>query len=376
MRKCKILYFATEDWFFCSHFLDRAVAALSAGYKVTVVTRVRKHGGLIKSLGLKLVPIDLDRRSANPWLEVKLIRKLVRVYRTERPDIVHHVALKPIIYGTLAARAAGIRNIINAPVGMGFALSSDSWRARLVGPLIMFAFKILMNPRGSLVIVENPDDRALLIGRGIADPGRIRLIRGAGVDLDRFSASPERAGVPLVVLPARMLWDKGVREFVDAARRLRAVGANARFALVGGADGGSPATISDEQMRGWVEGGDVEWWGYREDMAEVLRSAHVVCLPSYREGLPKVLIEAAASARPIVTTEVPGCREVVKHRENGLLVPPRDSAALAHALRILIENPDLRRRMGARGRQIAEEEFAIARVVAETQVVYRELLAQ
>ena len=371
----KILFFVTEDWFFCSHFLDRAIAAKNAGYEVCVVTRVQRHGDQIESRDLKLIPLELRRRAINPWREFRLIRQLVQICRVELPDIVHHVALKPIVYGTIAARAARVKAIVNAPVGMGYVFSSREWKARLVRPLVILSYRRLMNPGRSIVIVENPDDQRMLVGLGVADREHTRLIRGAGVNLDVFTAKEEPQGIPIVVLAARMLWDKGVGEFVRAAGRLRSAGIAARFVLVGNTDLGNPAAIPKSQLKAWQTSGDVEWWGHRDDMPDVFAQAHIVCLPSYREGLPKVLIEAAACGRAIVATDVPGCREIVRDGENGYLVPARNAVALAAALKKLILDNSLRRRMGRQGRKIAEDEFSVEKVNHETLSVYRSLLS-
>lgn len=371
----KILYFVTEDWFFCSHFIDRALAAKQAGYEVGVITRVCAHGEAIRSAGLKLIPLDMSRRGKNLWRELGVIRRLLRIYWAERPNLVHHFALKPILYGTLAARLAGVKTIINAPVGMGYAFSSRQWKARLIRPFVIWGYKWLMNPPGSRVVLENPDDERLLIGLRIVNAGHTSVIRGAGVDPQRFGVSPEPEGVALVVLAARMLWDKGVGEFVEAARILAAASIAARFVLVGDADLANPTAIPESQLATWQAAGIVEWWGHRDDMPKVLSQANIVCLPSYREGLPKVLIEAAACGRAIVATDVPGCREIVRHGESGLLVPARDAQALSEALKRLILDASERQRMGRRGREIAVAEFSVEKVAHETLALYRSLLA-
>ncbi len=223
-------------------------------------------------------------------------------------------------------------------------------------------------------IVQNPDDAAVLTAWGVPD-GQVRLIRGAGVDTQHYTPRPEAGGIPLVLLPARLLWDKGVGEFIEAARRIRAAGLPARFVLAGAPDLANPASVSEATVKAWVDEGVVEWWGHRDDMPETFGASAIVCLPSYREGLPKSLLEAAACGRPIVTTDVPGCREVVLDGDNGYLVPARDVPSLVLALTRLIGDPEQRRLMGERGRLRAEAEFSQQRVCAETLAVYRELLS-
>jgi glycosyltransferase involved in cell wall biosynthesis len=242
-------------------------------------------------------------------------------------------------------------------------------------PFVVQAYRLALSGRASRVILQNPDDAAFLRRLGVlGDESRVAIIRGSGVEMQDYPARPEPAGEPLVILPARMLWDKGVGEFVAAATLLRSRSVKARFALVGDADGANPAAIPESQLRLWQAEGIVEWWGFRDDMADVLASAHIVCLPSYREGLPKVLIEAACCGRPVVATDVPGCREIVRNDDNGLLVPLRDVEGLANALERLIRDGALREQMGARGRQRVREEFRAQRVVEETLAVYREVL--
>jgi glycosyltransferase involved in cell wall biosynthesis len=369
LNRPKLLYFVTEDWYFSSHRLPLAVAAREAGFDVVVVTRVREHGGVIRRAGLSLIPFEMSRRGMNPFGELGALARLTALYRREKPDLVHHVAMKPVLYGTLAARLASVPRVVNALAGMGWLFTSTNLMARLLKPLVRLTFRILLRPTN--VIVQNPDDAALMAGLGV---GNVHLIRGAGVDTRIFHPAPSPAGDLVVMLASRMLWDKGVGEFVEAAGMLREMGASARFVLVGERDPANPSAIPESRLQEWEAKGIVEWWGKRDDMAEVIHQAHVVCLPSYREGLPKVLLEAAASGLPLVATDVPGCREIVRNEENGLLVPARDATALAAALRRLIEDRELRCRMGARGREIVETEFSVEKVVSETLAVYGELL--
>lgn len=374
MNKPHLLFLVTEDWYFCSHRLPLAVAAKNAGFEVSVATRVTDHGKLIEEAGLRLIPLRLSRRSKHPLKEARLIADLVRIYRRERPDIVHQVAMKPVIYGSLAAHLTGVRGVVNALAGLGFLFTSDKPSARLLRPMVETAFRWLLNRPNCRTILQNPDDMHLLTHDKVLEAERIRLIRGSGVDLAKFTTSPEPEGPPLVVLPARMLWDKGVGEFVETARQLHGEGTQARFVLVGHSDTENPSAIPEAQLQDWQRSGLIEWWGHRGDMHQVFRKCHIVCLPSYREGLPKALLEAAASGRPIVTTDVPGCREVVRHDDNGLRVPRGDSSALASALRRLIGDAVLRRTLGARGRARAEAEFSLNSVIDQTLTLYREML--
>jgi len=368
----KLLFLVTEDWYFASHRLPLAVAAKQVGFEVAVACRVGRDRSRIEASGIRVLPLaKLRRESANPLSVLAAISEIMTLYRRERPDIVHHVALKPVLLGSVAARLAGLPRMVNAVAGLGWLFTSRSLGARLLGQLIAQVFRLLLN-RGQ-VIVQNPDDQNFLQRLGVhAD--HLHLIRGAGVDIHAFAPRPEPEDRPLVILASRLLWNKGVGEFVDAARELHKQGIQARFALVGEPDYANPAAISKSQLAEWQCEGAVEWWGRRDDMPRVMAQTNVVCLPSYREGLPKVLIEAAAAGRPIVTTDAPGCREIVRDGENGLLVPVKSVEPLAAALRRLIEEPELRARMGQRGREIAVAEFSMQKVNTETLAVYQDLL--
>lgn len=371
MSSCpKLLFVVTEDWYFVSHRLALAVAAKKEGFDVAVATRVGEHDETIRAAGIRLIPFSLSRRRGNPLREVAA---LMRLYCRERLDIVHHVALKPVLYGALAARLAGVPHVVNAVAGLGWLFTSTKGMMRLVRPAVRWILAWLLNARGSLTIVQNPDDRALLIDAHLPVT-RLRLIRGAGVDTTSFHPVPEPSGSVCIVLATRMLWDKGVGEFVEAARLLTQAGVKARFVLVGNPDPGNPTSVPLATLRAWHGDNGLEWWGRRDNMQDVFRSAHIACLPSYREGLPKVLLEAAACGLPIVTTDAPGCREIVRSGDNGLLIPVRDAQALAQALRILIDDENLRAKMGRRAREIVLAEFSQEQVIAETLAVYQELI--
>jgi len=373
----KLLFLVTEDWYFCSHRLPLAVAARTDGFEVVVATRVNQDQARIAAAGLRLIPLTWSRRGFNPFMELGVLWKLIRIYRREKPDVVHHVAIKPVLYGSLAAWFGSVPGIVNALGGLGFIFSSETRMARTLRPLAKAAFRMLLNVGRSLLIVQHLDDQRLLVEGGMIDGSRVRIIRGAGVVINEFVPRPEPAGVPLVMLAARLLWDKGVGEFVEAARNLLQQGVQARFVIVGQGDPENPASIPDSQLKNWQESGFIEWWGKRSDMADVLSSAHVICLPTaYGEGVPKVLLEAAACGRPIIATDVPGCREIVREGENGLLVPPGNVTALTEAIRHLVGAAEIRQEMGLRGREIAETEFSVDSVIRETLSIYRELLAR
>ncbi|EJN00857.1 glycosyltransferase family 4 protein [Herbaspirillum sp. YR522] len=370
--KRKILYVITADWFFCSHFMARAMAARDAGYEVVVAARAGEHVDEIVRAGLGFIDLKVSRRGVNPFSELATVLALWKIYRHQRPHIVHHIALKPILYGTLAALLGPRPHVINAPVGMGFVFTSPRLLARCLKPLIMLGMRRLLNPRGSRVVFENADDLGAAVQQGLVRRSDTVLIRGAGVDTDEVETLAEPVGPVRVILAARMLWDKGIEEFVGAARLVREKLPDTRFLLVGSPDEGNPASIPPAVLQKWQREGVVQWLGHRTDVPELLAQAHIACLPSYREGLPKFLLEALAAGRAVVATDVPGCREAVEPGVNGLLVPARDTAALAAALCELVPDAQRRQAFGRAGRERAEKQFSSARVIAETLAAYRQ----
>jgi lipopolysaccharide/colanic/teichoic acid biosynthesis glycosyltransferase/glycosyltransferase involved in cell wall biosynthesis len=373
----RLLLLITEDSYFWTHRLDLARAARDAGLEVHIVTRVRDHGKRIADEGFKLVPIPFVRRGRQPFGELVGVLKLAWLYRRLKPDIVHHVAMKPILYGSWAARLAGVPAVVNAFAGLGYAFIEQSWQARALRAGLQAGLRSALALPNARVILQNDEDCNRLIREQVVRRDQVVMIRGSGVDLQVFHPVPEEHhDVPLIVLGARMLRHKGTEEFVHAARILQQQGIRARCVLVGKADADNPASLSEAQLAQWHREGIVEWWGHREDMADVLMGADVVVLPSYAEGLPKILLEACACGKPVVATSVDGCREIVKEGDNGFLVPVKDSAALASAMSRLVSDPDLRRRMGHRGREIVVNAFSKEQVASETLAVYGDLLSR
>ena len=371
---CRLMLVVTEDWYVWSHRIGLAVAARDAGYDVTVATRVGEYGERIRGLGLDLVNVDFARGLLSPQANLRTVRDLCAVYRRWEPRIVHHVAIQPIVLGSMAAARARVPVAVNALAGLGTALISRNLKTRLVRPFLRSALGWALRRPRSHTIVQNPENARFVLSLGV-DSERIVLVRGAGVDVRLFRPRPEPEGPIRVTMVSRLLWDKGVREFVDAVMLARRTRDDIVFTLVGTPDDGNPTSVSSQQVRSWVDAGLVEWWGYREDIAEVLACSHIAVLPSYGEGMPKTLLEAAACGRPIVATNVSGCREVVRHGGNGLLVPVRDARALADAILALAGDPARRAAMGAEGRRRAETEFAAERINEETLRVYERALA-
>ncbi len=372
----KVLLFANTDWYLYNFRLPLALALQAAGAEVVLVSPDGPFGARLQAAGFRWIPLPMQRLSLNPVRELALLLHLIRLYRKERPDVAHHFTIKCVVYGSLAARVAGVRRRINAVAGMGYVFSSDSPRARLLRPFVRLLLKVALSGRHSRLILQNRDDcEAFERTRLVAAP-HVRMIRGSGVDTARFrpSAAPRPAAeVFRVLFAARLLWDKGVGEYVEAARRLKAQGMPVEFLLAGAPDRGNPAAVPDDVVQSWQDAGLIRALGHVEDMASCLHQVDLAVLPSYREGLPKSLLEAAACGLPIVTTHAPGCREAVEDGLTGLLVPCRDAAALAEAIRFMFEHPGERVRMGAAGRERVEREFDEKLVLGRTLAVYREL---
>jgi glycosyltransferase involved in cell wall biosynthesis len=371
----RVVMVVNRDAFFLSHRLPLARGARDAGMDVIIVAGETGHGNAIAEEGFRFIPLPITRDSLNPFVDARTLGFLVRVYRRLQPTLLHHSTVKPLVYGAVAARlACPGAAVVSTVSGLGYVFTSDHRTAKMLRPALKQLWRVALSHPRSRTIFQNPDDRDDFVRMRLVQPERTVLIRGSGVDCAAFRPTPEPDGIPIVVLPARMLWDKGVGEFVAAARRLRAAGNQARFVLIGSPDVRNREAIPERQLEAWAQEGVIEWWGYRTDMPSVLAGAAVVVLPTYGEGLPKVLLEAAAAGRPVVTTEVRGCREVVAAGVNGLLVPPRDASALAQAVGSLLTSPELRRKLGEGGRHRAEHEFAEQLVVEQTLAVYRQLL--
>lgn len=376
-----ILLFANTEWYLYNFRRSLAQALRDAGHEVLLVSPPGPYGERLRALGFRWEAAPMDRRSLNPWRELQLVDWLRRLCRRERIDLVHGFTIKCAVYGSLAARLAGVPARVNAVAGMGYVFTSGDLKARMLRPLVRGLMRLALDGDGARLILQNPDDVALFESAGLVRRHRVRLIPGSGVDCLRFAPPPgpppgaaQRQALR-VVLPARLLWDKGIAEYVEAARQLRAQGRAIEFLLAGTPDAGNPAAVPEETIRAWVDEGTIQWLGHVVDMPALFRSVDVVALPSYREGLPKGLIEAGACGLALVTTDVPGCHEVVRHGVDGLLVPARDAAALARAIATLQDDPGLRRRLADAARLRATTEFDERKIIAATLSVYRELTA-
>jgi glycosyltransferase involved in cell wall biosynthesis len=368
----RLLYVVTEDWFFLSHRLPMARAARAAGFEVHVATNVADVAAAIAREGFVLHPVRFARGRLSPLATLATIRALRRLHREIAPDLVHHVALQPTVLGSLAALGLPVARV-NAVTGLGYAFIAESRKARIVRRVIGTLLRFLVDRRRSVALVQNPDDRALLQGLGIAAE-RIVLIPGSGVDVERFQPAPEPAGPVTLGFVGRLLDDKGIRVLVAAHRLLRAKGVAVDLMIAGTPDPANPASVSQTEAESWAREPGVTWLGHVDDIATVWARAHIAVLPSRREGLPLSLLEAAACGRPMVATDVPGCREVAIAWQTGLLVPPDGPGALATAIEMLVETPEMRERFGRAARRLAEERFASTAIGRAVVDLYTRLL--
>lgn len=373
----KILYLVNVDWFFISHRLPLAIEAKKRGYEVYVLAGNTGVGKSLENHQITFIPWNISRAGTNIFKEIKAIVQLFKVVGALKPNLIHNVGVKSVIYGSLIANLFN-KPYLNALAGMGFAFTGNSLRNKLLRVIIKRFFVIIFNSPKSILILQNEDDKKWFLSKNYINPLRLRLIKGSGVNLNDFMFKPESYSIPYIIcLPSRMLWDKGVGEFIEAIRILKKTNIeDARFVLAGGIDTENPAKIPKSQIQKWVAEGIVEWWGYQDDMPNLLSKVTIVVLPSYKEGLPKVLLEAAAIGRAIITTDVVGCREIIKDDYNGIIVPPQNAEALAKAISKLLYNSELRKRYIKNGFELVKQNFTIEKITKQTFVLYDELLTE
>ncbi len=367
----KILFFVAEDSYFCSHRLNLAIATRQAGFNVAIATRTHHHTHQIQNAGIQVFPLKhFNRSSLNPWKQLCSFLEINKIYQDYKPDIVHHVAMKPIILGSLVAEWCKTQKVINALGGLGYLFTDQSKWTSAHSPLkkttksllrwiVCRLLNFIFSRPKSMLILQNKDDIETLISLRCLSPKKVTLIRGSGVDTKAFPVAPMPASLPIIIAcVSRMLWDKGIGELVEAATMLQEQKISAKIVLYGMPDPENPASIDIKQLQTWHDAGIINWQGYCKDTAKAYATCHIAVLPSYREGLPKSLLEAASCGRPIVTTDVPGCREVVENNKNGFLVKVGNAKALYDALIQLINNADLRLVMGENGRKMVELSFS------------------
>lgn len=372
----KLLIVITNPDFFLSHRKEIALEAKSQGYEVHLCTMNKPSVAEIKSLGFIHHNWRIARTGTNPLSEFLAILSLWRVFWTVRPDIVHLVTIKAVLYGGILARLSPVKGVVTAISGLGFVFSSQKLKARILRSVLKYFYAFALGHSNQKIIFQNPDDRELLYHVTGFDLTKVEMIRGSGVNLEKFTPKPESEGDIVFTFAARLLWDKGIGEFIDAANSLVGQDLPVRFLVVGEPDSLNPESVKDEHIKRWAMQPRISFLGHKsaEEMPEIFAKSHVVVLPSYREGLPKVLLEAQASGRPVITTDVPGCRDAIEEGKTGLLCPVRDASILAVQMRKLIEKPELRREMGQNARKLAEEVFGVEKVVEQHLNIYSKIL--
>lgn len=371
--KPKLALVANTDWYLYNFRLSLARFLRERGWEVVLISPAGRFVRALEKEGFRWRQWQVHRRSMNPFQEAAALVELWGLYRQERPLIVHHLTIKPVLYGSLAAFFSGVPLVVNAITGLGYLFLNDRRLTRMARRLVLLAYRWLLKRRNTAVIFENETNRQQFIQAGLVHADRSWLIEGVGVDIKRFIPQPEPNGEPVVLFPARLLREKGIYTLIDAARLLKPR-CLLRIRLAGEVDDGNPGSVSPDEVQQWVEEGLVEWLGWQADMPAVYAQSHLVALPSWGEGIPTALLEAAACARAVVTTDAPGCRDVVEGGFNGLLVEVENAAALADSIQYLLENPHERQRMGANGRQRVLERFSDDRIHAQTYQVYRWLI--
>tara|TARA_Y100000588_G_scaffold282667_2_gene299886 strand:- start:2226 stop:3392 length:1167 start_codon:yes stop_codon:yes gene_type:complete len=375
-RSPRVLFAVTEDWYFWSHRKPLSDYLQKLGYKIVLAARFSRYESYLAAAGIRGIRIPFERSLKRPWQDFRAIIGLWTAVRSEHPDIVHLVSLKPILLSCLALVTHRHIHFIAAFTGMGYLFSSSDRSARWLRWCLIIGLRLLLRRPNVWIIVQNPDDLALLQTHKVGIPDRIRLIPGVGVDTSVFTFSELKFSGPcLVILPARLIRDKGIEEFVEAARKIKQSDPTIRFVVVGAEDPDNPASIESSVVDRWLRKGIIEWWGHRDDMTAVYQQARIVCLPSYREGMPKVLLEAAACGRPLVASDVAGCREVCRHGVNGTLVPPRASDELATAILNVMSSSALQVAYGTAGRRIVESEYSIEQIGQQTHECYENILS-
>lgn len=370
----RILFVITEDWYFMSHRLFLAKYAISQGYEVSLLTKISIHKEEIESYGIHLFDWPISRRSANIFTELKSLLTLLKVIQKFKPNIIHSVALKPILYGGICAKICKIPVRVFAFAGLGYVFSSSQFLAKTFQPIIILVMRFLLKNKFSTLIMQNKDDQSIFLQKNIVLKSQICIIRGAGVDLKLFSVSKNLTQPPIVLLPARLLRDKGIEDFVRAATILKKDRFNARFVIAGREDPSNPEAIDKATLKKWKNSNIIELWGHIDDMAGALKKSSIVCLPSFREGLPKALLESASCGKPIVTYDVPGCRDVVTDKLNGFLVEFRNIVDLSNAIKKLLLNQSLRESMGNAGRELVKKYFSQEEIAKQTELLWKSKL--
>jgi glycosyltransferase involved in cell wall biosynthesis len=368
----KVVFVVVEDKYFLMQRLNLAQSVKNLGHEVVVVSQDTGYSSRIIELGFKFVPMANKRAGRNPIYEFIGILELAKLYKELSPDLVHHVSIKPVLYGSIAAKLAGVKKVVNLVNGLGFVFSEEkSFKRSLFKILISLFYKIAFFNKSIKVIFQNPDDRNYFVSKGLINREKTYVILGSGVDMEQFSFAGEPGGRVQVLFCARMIWDKGIKYLVEASRILKNKGLEFDLNFVGSPDESNPQSLTESQLKDWNDQGLINYKGFQTNIPEVIKNNHIVVLPTfYREGVPLSLIESASVGRPIVTTDMPGCREIVQDNHNGFIVPIKDSRSIAEALEKLIISKDLRVNFGKKSRQLVENSFSKEIVNKKTLEVY------
>ena len=365
----RLLFVVNVDWFFVSHRLPIALAAMKQGYEVHLACALTDRAEQLSALGIKVHELPLSRSGTSVKSEIKSFYHIYQLIKHVKPDVIHMVTIKPVLYAGLASRLLSVKTRVASISGLGFVFMAQGVKAGILRSLVSKLYRLALHRKNTQVIFQNPNDRDLFLKQSIIKSDQVTMIRGSGVSLEHYPVQPEPEGTAVVMLVARLLTDKGVLEFVEAARQLKQKQTDVRMVLVGDTDE-NPKSVSSKQLEEWTKQGIVEHWGYSTNVAETMAKSHIVVLPSYREGLPKSLIEAAACGRAVITTDVPGCRDAITPDVTGLLIPVKNAPALATAIEHLLENSTMRQQMGCAGRALAEQAFTIENVIQSHLMIY------
>jgi len=367
----RLVYVVSEDWAFITHRLSLAKHAIEKRYEVIAVTNINDHGKNLSDIGIDVININFSRSFKKPFLDLVSLYKLIRVLQRYKPDIVHNVGVKISLLRSLAGLFSKPKVIINAYTGLGYVFSSNSKLAKIIRFLLIPILRFLNSRTNTWTVFQNENDKLLFIKNKLIETSRTKIIKGSGVNTNEFPYMKEPEEPIIVMLASRLLWDKGIGEFVETASELKSKHPEVKFVLVGDIDQQNPMSLETDTLNDWVKEGVIEWWGHKQNMSKILGLSHIITLPSYREGLPKVLLEAASIGRPIVTTNVPGCRDIVRDNVNGFLVDAKESSGLIEAIDKLILNKELRLRMGLAGREIILNELSSKKINEQFIKLYR-----
>lgn len=368
----KVFLTANTDWYLYRFRLSLAGELQRLGFEPVFVSPPGVYVSRIQSEGYRWLPWYIERRGLSPWKEIYTIAQFYAILNREKPDLIHNHTIKPVFYGSLTAQLKGYKNVINAITGRGYLFINPPFSVRVLRNMVLPLYRVATDNASFLTLFENESDLDFFTAQKMFLHTRKAVIQGVGVDTDLFCPQPEEETSPIVAYVGRLLWDKGVGDFVKSAEILKNK-SDIRFVLIGNPDPGNPSSIPQHVIRDWVEKGAVEWWGWQEDMPDIYRQCHIIVMPSHSEGLSTTILEAMSCGRAVIATDVPGCRDLVHHRQTGLLIQPGNPQELAAAIQLLVEDPGLRRSLAAAGRQMILENYSVQHINQLTLGIYRQV---